>query len=446
MSSAPRGRAVAIGAIVGALVLVVASAVAFGDDGRTPRGITVDGIALPSSGEPTADLEAQAAAWLDGRITLDAGVRVLSASRRELGARVDVPVTRAAIGAIGRGPLAMLDRARARLFGHEVPLVRGFDAATTQDLLVSLRNRIDRAPQLAGAGGEGSPVRTGLRLDVMAAVPLIERVLSAGSTYVRLPVERLVPRDDARASIYDVATFTSELSTYETRFSSRGESFGRARNIEISAAELDGALLRPGDILSFNEIVGERTEARGYREAKEWRRGELVDGIGGGVCQTAATLFAAAYMAGLEILQQHPHTRPARYIETGLDTSVAWPRGDLQIRNPYRFPMRLRVTAFEGRLRVTLLGTGTLDPVEWSAEVVEEVAGEQAGPDAGIAGPNGMALRPVGSAAEFDDGQNELLIRRTRTVHRSTGAIVEETLVRYEARRPTTEGSAPTAQ
>jgi len=108
---------------------------------------------------------------------------------------------------------------------------------------------------------------------------------------------------------------------YSTPFDAGNRS--RSGNIKRSAECFNGLTLLPGEVLSFNRTVGPRTAARGYEEAKIIVDGEFVQGIGGGVCQTSTTLFNAALLSGLSIVESHNHSLPISYVPAGRDAMVS---------------------------------------------------------------------------------------------------------------------------
>jgi hypothetical protein len=115
-------------------------------------------------------------------------------------------------------------------------------------------------------------------------------------------------------------------------------------------------VIEPGGRFSFNQTVGRRTEAEGYRTAPVITEGELVDGMAGGACQLSSTLFSAAFFAGLELESSRPHTRPSSYIKMGLDAAVAYPGTDLVLKNPYPFPVVIHFKVSQGKVAVRILG------------------------------------------------------------------------------------------
>jgi len=112
----------------------------------------------------------------------------------------------------------------------------------------------------------------------------------------------------------------------------------------------------PGEVFDFNEVVGPRDEANGYKVAPVIAEGELVDGIGGGTCQISGTLHGATLFAGLEIVERIPHTRPSSYIKMGLDATVAYPTLNFRVKNPFPFPVVLHQTVKGGVVRAEVLG------------------------------------------------------------------------------------------
>ena len=121
------------------------------------------------------------------------------------------------------------------------------------------------------------------------------------------------------------------LGHFSTAYSEQDKDRDRGYNLKVGASKLDGQVIGPGASFSFNDVVGPRTKAQGYRMAPVLSDGEVVDGMAGGACQLSSTLFAAAFFAGLELSSSRPHTRPSSYIKAGLDATVVYP-GTVVIR------------------------------------------------------------------------------------------------------------------
>lgn len=147
------------------------------------------------------------------------------------------------------------------------------------------------------------------------------------------------------------------VGSFETTYNSKGNASGRAKNIAQAMHKLNGYVVFPGETFSFNQLVGPRTKSAGYHKAKTIENGRLVDGIGGGVCQVSSTLYAAALLAGLEILQAKPHSIGSKYTLPGMDAMVSDVQ-DLKFKNSLETPVTILASnPVEGVLRVELNST-----------------------------------------------------------------------------------------
>jgi vancomycin resistance protein YoaR len=162
------------------------------------------------------------------------------------------------------------------------------------------------------------------------------------------------------------------VGAWETRYSSNGIDSDRTYNLKVGADHLNGHILKPHELFSFNEVVGDRTEKEGYRVAPVIQGGELIDGLAGGMCQIASTLHAASFFAGLEIVHSTPHSRPSAYISMGLDSTVVYPTTDLKLRNPYDFPVVMHYQVNQGSVKVELLGHERPNRVIFEREIKTE--------------------------------------------------------------------------
>jgi len=127
------------------------------------------------------------------------------------------------------------------------------------------------------------------------------------------------------------------------RSTSAGGASGRLHNIELSSALINGTVLLPGEEFSFDEVVGPRTAALGYRSAAVIINGEVTTGIGGGICQVSSTLYAAIRPSALQITERHPHSRPIDYLPVGWDAAVFWGLLDFRFVNNTDYPIRIEM-------------------------------------------------------------------------------------------------------
>jgi vancomycin resistance protein YoaR len=195
----------------------------------------------------------------------------------------------------------------------------------------------------------------------------LEYAARSGQARIELPVATTEPRV-AAADLKDV-DISTVLGNWETRYSAAAVDSDRTYNLKVGADHLNGHILKPHEIFSFNEVVGDRTEKEGYRVAPVIQGGELIDGLAGGMCQIASTLHAAAFFAGLEIVSSTPHSRPSAYIPMGLDSTVVYPTTDLKLRNPYDFPVVMHYQVNQGAVKVELLGRERPNRVIFEREI-----------------------------------------------------------------------------
>lgn len=130
----------------------------------------------------------------------------------------------------------------------------------------------------------------------------------------------------------------------------RGRTPNQVHNVALAARTIHGRWIAPGEVFSFNRVVGSWSSESGYKLAPVSYDGELVPSWGGGVCQASSTLYNAAVLAGLEIPERHRHRWFARYVAPGRDAAVAYSNIDLKLRNPHPWPVRL-----EGEVRGELV-------------------------------------------------------------------------------------------
>ena len=136
----------------------------------------------------------------------------------------------------------------------------------------------------------------------------------------------------------------------------------RNTNLRLLCEALDGVILEPGEELSYNETVGERTEEKGYKPATAYSGTKMVKDIGGGVCQGSTTLYNCALLADLEILERVCHGATVGYITLGLDAAVNWnTKTDLRFKNNFNFPMKITAEVSDGYVKMQILGTDEKD-------------------------------------------------------------------------------------
>ncbi len=143
----------------------------------------------------------------------------------------------------------------------------------------------------------------------------------------------------------------------------------RKSNIRLSTNSLNNVMIDVDGEFSFNKVVGERTEKRGYKNAKIIVGGEFVDGVGGGVCQVSTTLYNAVLLAGLEILECHPHSLPVGYVAPSFDAMVNSGSADLKFKNNTKNPVYIKAVADDNTVKISIYG----EPMDYKIKRVSKV-------------------------------------------------------------------------
>ncbi|HWZ91229.1 MAG TPA: VanW family protein [Polyangiaceae bacterium] len=258
------------------------------------------------------------------------------------------------------------DRTSALLRGYRsqhgtsaivLPVPVTLDRERAEKALLGLKDELDRLPVDARLDLEARklvPEQNGRLLDLDATLGAIEEALGRGEPKAKVVFEERRPK--RIGSELGAVQFDEILGYFETHYDRSSKFLARSYNLRLAASKLDGHVLLPGEIFDFNDTVGPRDEANGYKVAKVIAEGELVDGIGGGTCQISGTLHGAAFFSGLDIVERYPHTRPSGYIKMGMDATVVYPTINFRIRNSFPFPVVLHETVKNGIVRAEILG------------------------------------------------------------------------------------------
>ena len=207
--------------------------------------------------------------------------------------------------------------------------------------------------------------RAGRQADLDEVGEKVARAMDVGGTVTAHTHETL-----PQITCADLKARTALLGEYSTDFTTSGEN--RRRNIALAAAAVNGTVLAPEDVFSFNEVVGERTAERGYRRANIIVEGEFTQGVGGGVCQVSTTLYNAVLLSGITPLRAAAHSRPVSYVEESRDCTVSSVT-DFTFVNTTSAPLYLAAEVKGSRLTFRLYGLRGEGVYALRSEVVERL-------------------------------------------------------------------------
>ena len=220
---------------------------------------------------------------------------------------------------------------------------------TAQQLHDRLHGEMKNASYDA-ASGSIVPEQFGADFDVAAA----QTALDGAAPGETVSVPAVIEEPEVTASDLKMLLFRDVLGEARTHVSG---SAGRIDNVKLSAKLINGIVLNSGDTFSYNDSVGKRTEARGFKPAPAYVKGETVDEVGGGICQTSSTLYLACLLSNMEITERYAHRYVPAYIDWGMDATVSWGGPDYKFTNNTLYPVKIVTEYSKGYLTIKLLGT-----------------------------------------------------------------------------------------
>lgn len=205
------------------------------------------------------------------------------------------------------------------------------------------------------------PGAYGYRFDPEKAQILVDQAEYGETIYI--------PMEFQEPDIFGEDVYYRDLLGYcETKHT---DDENRNNNLRLACEAMDGMILQPGEVFSYNDALGPRTRERGYLRAGAYSGWELVQSYGGGICQGSTTIYVAALYADLEIVQRRNHGYKVGYVEPGLDATVNWGGPDFQFRNSTHFPIKIVAEVSDGYVKVSIFGTEERDYyIEMESEAV----------------------------------------------------------------------------
>ena len=167
---------------------------------------------------------------------------------------------------------------------------------------------------------------------------------------IQLVIEDSIPRITKK----ELQAIHEVIDEFSTVFNPKD--IGRTENLRVAADKVNGTLLMPGDVFSLDKVLGPRTEANGYKAAKVIVNNELVDGIAGGVCQIASTIYNTSLLADMEIVERKPHSLISAYIPPGRDATIAENLIDFKFKNNYETPVYIEAKLLNNKVYVAFYG------------------------------------------------------------------------------------------
>ena len=339
---------------------------AYAKEMKIPEGIYVGDFSLGGMTEEEAEQEVKG--YVDGlagqKITLNIEGQNVETSARELGFywsntdAVDEATEHAVRGNLVQRYMGMKDLQKNPV---HIPLETEVDEGSVESFIAEKCGDMTAEPQNATIIRENgqfviTPGVSGKTVDIAATKEAVDTALKSADGQA-VTVDAVVEVKDPDITEEDLATISDVLGTCSTSFSSSGAA--RSENLSNGAAKINGRVLMPGETLSGYECMQPFTTENGYYTAAAYENGQVVDSIGGGVCQIATTLYNAALRAELEITQRQNHSMVVSYIKPSMDAAIAGTYKDIKITNNYSTPVYVEGYTDNRELYFTIYGKET---------------------------------------------------------------------------------------
>lgn len=241
-------------------------------------------------------------------------------------------------------------------FSYEPKVLDNFIKSIEQDINKEPKNATIQI--LGGGSFDVTPEQTGVKLKTEQLKKELTAKLNKSDINSAIEVEAPLEIVNARITKDKLSKINALISSFSTNYSS--SSYERANNIELATKTINGTILMPGDTFSFDKIVGERTQERGYKRAGVIIGNKVEAGFGGGICQVSSTLYNAMLRANIDPTERAHHTLPSSYVPLGLDATIDYGNIDYKFVNTLKYPIYIEGSACNGNLSFNIYSNSTL--------------------------------------------------------------------------------------
>lgn len=259
------------------------------------------------------------------------------------------------------------------------------------------------------------PHKPGYDFDVKSAEQLTLNLSEGESAEINL----IVKEPEITEEKLTATMFKDVIATYTTKYNQ--SEIDRTHNLSLAAEKVNGTVLAPGQEFSYNNIVGERTVAKGYRNAKVFENGRVVDGLAGGICQVSTTIYNAALYGNMDIVERSNHSFPVSYAPMGQDATVVMDVLDFRFKNPYDNPVKITCTVSGGKCTTTILGIKEKD---FTVEIDNQITATK---PRDVEYQQDDALK-FGEEKVIQSGSDGYTIKSTRIVYENGSVVKTEKL------------------
>lgn len=227
----------------------------------------------------------------------------------------------------------------AQLNGEDIKLNYSYDVQYLENKLEDISKELDQEAKDASIVLEDqrfviTDEVEGRKLNISKSCDIVKAIIDKASEG---DAELAVDVTEPEIKRTDLEKIKDNLGEYSTKFNAADAD--RTHNIKIATSSVSNILVKPGEVFSLNKSMGPRLAKFGYKEANVIINNELVPGIGGGVCQVSSTLYNAALLSNLKIIERKSHSLPSSYIALGRDATISENYIDLKFENNTKYPI-----------------------------------------------------------------------------------------------------------
>lgn len=215
-----------------------------------------------------------------------------------------------------------------------------------------------------------TPSKNGIDFNI--SIEEAKKKLEEDSQECIIPLKIIYP--NVTTNMIGTEAFPDQLSNFSTYYAA--SNVNRTTNLRLAANKINGTVLMPGETFSYNQVVGERTIAAGYKEAPIYVEGRVEDGLGGGICQITTTLYNAVVYANLEIVERTNHQFVPSYIGAGKDATVVYGALDFKFKNNRDYPIKIICSVSGGVANFQILGLRTQN--DYQVEIYSAITSQSA--------------------------------------------------------------------
>ena len=241
------------------------------------------------------------------------------------------------------------------------------------------------------------PEENGIDFDVEAAKAMLQEEKPEYEIALKITKPKKTVKDIGTEAFPDL------LATFSTNY--QASNVSRTTNLKLASNKINGTVILPNEEFSYNKVVGERTISAGYKMAATYSNGQVVDGLGGGICQISSTLYDAVVMANLNVTTRRNHQFVTSYVPAGKDATVVWGAQDFKFVNSRKYPVRIEEVEYNISIETKKVAT-----IEYTTQYVQD------------------ASLPVGQQKVIQAGNNGRKVEAYK-VTKLNGQVVSTTLL-----------------